>query len=223
MKLLLVEDEKELSAAVKRALVASQYEVDTAYDGLQALDCVRDNTYDCIVMDIMMPRMDGLQALRRMRASGIHTPVLMLTAKAELDDRVVGLDAGADDYLPKPFALKELLARIRALTRRRGDIVQPYTLGNMTLDPATFELRAVGTTRLTNKEFALLEYLIRNRNMYLSTEKILENVWDYDTEAEINVVWVFISSLRKKLEAVGADHTIKAARGIGYRLEAVHD
>ena len=145
--------------------------------------------------------------------------MLMLTAKAELDDRVAGLDAGADDYLAKPFALKELLARIRALCRRKGDIAQPYTLGNMSLDPNTYELTAKSTTHLTNKEFALLELLIRNKNMYLSTEKILIEVWDYDTEAEINVVWVFISSLRKKLDAVGADHTIKAARGIGYRLE----
>ena len=223
MRLLLVEDEKELSAAVKRVLVANQYDVDTAYDGLQALDYVSDYTYDCIIMDIMMPRLDGLQALRRIRAAGNNTPVLMLTAKAELDDRVGGLDAGADDYLPKPFALKELLARIRALTRRKGEIIQPYTLGNMTLNPSTYELTAKSTVRLTNKEFALLEYLIRNSNMYLSTEKILENVWDYDTEAEINVVWVFISSLRKKMEAAGADHTIKAARGVGYRLEAIGD
>lgn len=219
MKILLVEDEKELSQAVKKLLTVSGYEVDCAYDGLAALECVRYDTYDCIVMDIMMPRMDGLTALKRMRENGLNTPVLLLTAKAELDDKVTGLDAGADDYLPKPFAVKELLARIRALTRRQAVVVSPYSLGNMTLHPDTCELEAVGKVRLTNKEYKLLEYLVRHNNMYLSTERIMENVWDYDAEAEINVVWVFISSLRKKMDAVGCDYQIKAARNIGYRLE----
>ena len=219
MKILLVEDEKELSAAVKKLLTVSGYEVECAYDGAEAVEAARYNAYDCVVMDIMMPKMDGLTALGKMRANGLNTPVLLLTAKAELDDKVAGLDAGADDYLPKPFAVKELLARIRALTRRQNTVVPPHTLGNMVLHPDTYELEAVGKVRLTNKEFKLLEYLIRNNNMYLSTERIMENVWDYDAEAEINVVWVFISSLRKKMEAVGADYHIKAARNIGYRLE----
>lgn len=219
MKILLVEDERQLSQAVKKLLMVSGYEVDTAFDGVEALEQSAYNAYDCIVMDIMMPRMDGLTALKRMRERGLNTPVLLLTAKAELDDKVEGLDAGADDYLPKPFAMKELLARLRALMRRQTVVVSPYTLGNMTLHPDTFELEAVGKCRLTNKEYRLLEYLVRNNNMYLSTERIMENVWDYDAEAEINVVWVFISSLRKKMEAVGADYQIKAARNIGYRLE----
>jgi DNA-binding response OmpR family regulator len=223
MKILLVEDEAELSAAVQKLLKVSGYEVECAYDGVQALEFTRYGTYDCIVMDIMMPRLDGLGALAKMRADGVNTPVLLLTAKAELDDKVAGLDAGADDYLPKPFAVKELLARIRALTRRQSTVVSPYTLGNLTLKPDTFELQAVGTVRLTNKEFRLLEYLIRNNTMYLSTERIMENVWDYDAEAEINVVWVFISSLRKKMESVGADYHIKAARNVGYRLEKIND
>lgn len=219
MKILLVEDEKELSAAVKKLLVLSGYDVDCAFDGVQAVEEARYNAYDCVVMDIMMPKMDGLTALGKMRANGMETPVLLLTAKAELDDKVAGLDAGADDYLPKPFAVKELLARIRALTRRQSNLVSPHQLGNMTLHPDTFELEAQGKVRLTNKEFKLLEYLVRNHNMYLSTERIMENVWDYDAEAEINVVWVFISSLRKKMESVGTDYQIKAARNIGYRLE----
>lgn len=219
MKILLVEDEKQLSQAVKKLLMVSGYEVDTAFNGQEAVEQTAYNTYDCIIMDIMMPVMDGLTALKKMRAKGLNTPVLLLTAKAELDDKVEGLDAGADDYLPKPFAMKELLARIRALLRRQAVVVSPYTLGNMTLHPDTFELEAVGKCHLTNKEYRLLEYLVRNNNMYLSTERIMENVWDYDAEAEINVVWVFISSLRKKMEAVGADYQIKAARNIGYRLE----
>jgi len=219
MKILLVEDEKELSAAVQKVLVLSGYEVDCAYDGLAGLTATRQGEYDCVVMDIMMPKMDGLTALKLMRQDGLNTPVLLLTAKAELDDKVAGLDAGADDYLPKPFALKELMARIRALTRRQAVVVSPYTLGNITLHPDTYELSAQSTVRLTNKEFKLMEYLIRNHTMYLSTERIMESVWDYDAEAEINVVWVFISSLRKKLDAVGADYQIKAARNVGYRLE----
>ena len=219
MKILLVEDERELSNVVKKLLTVSGYEVTCAYDGLAGLEEARYGEYDCVVMDIMMPKMDGLTALGKMREAGLSTPVLLLTAKAELDDKVAGLDAGADDYLPKPFAGKELLARIRALTRRQATLIQPHTLGNMTLHPDTYELEAVGKVRLTNKEFHLLEYLVRNNNMYLSTERIMESVWDYDAEAEINVVWVFISSLRKKMDAVGCDYQIKAARNIGYRLE----
>lgn len=219
MKILLVEDERELSNVVKKLLTVSGYEVTCAYDGLAGLKEARYGEFDCVVMDIMMPKMDGLTALGKMREAGLSTPVLLLTAKAELDDKVAGLDAGADDYLPKPFAGKELLARIRALTRRQATLIQPHSLGNMTLHPDTYELEAVGKVRLTNKEFHLLEYLVRNNNMYLSTERIMESVWDYDAEAEINVVWVFISSLRKKMDAVGCDYQIKAARNIGYRLE----
>ena len=156
-----------------------------------------------------------------MRAEKINTPVLLLTAKSETDDKVKGLDAGADDYLTKPFSVKELLARIRALTRRKGDITESHSIGNLTLDSGKSEITAKTTLRLTNKEYKLLEYLIRNKNMLLSTERIMENVWDFDSDSDINTVWAYISALRKKLETVGADHTIKAVRGVGYRLEKI--
>ncbi|MCQ2413437.1 MAG: response regulator transcription factor [Clostridia bacterium] len=221
MKLLLAEDEKELSRAITRVLEFNQYTVDTVYDGMEALTFLANSSYDGVVLDVRMPKKDGLSVVREMRANGNHTPVLILTAKAEIDDKVEGLDAGADDYLTKPFAIKELLARIRALVRRQGDIIECHTIGNITLHPDTFVLSAVGEARLTNTEYRLIEYLIRNRGILLSTEKIMENVWSYDTNAERNVVWVFISTLRKKLESIGADHTIKAVRGVGYSLEPV--
>ena len=218
MRLLLVEDERELSQAVKRVLEYHKYSVDVAYDGQQALDMVDPELYDGIIMDVMMPRVDGITAVKRIRERGINTPILMLTAKAEVDDKVLGLDVGADDYLTKPFAVKELLARIRALLRRKGEVAV-YTIGNTTLDPDTFSLKAVSEVRLSNKEYRLMEYLINNRNSYSSTEKLMENVWDWESDAEINTVWVFVSTLRKKMEAIGSDYTIKASRGIGYRLE----
>ncbi|MBO4535160.1 MAG: response regulator transcription factor [Clostridia bacterium] len=218
MRLLLVEDERELSQAVKRVLEYHKYSVDVAYDGQQALDMVDPELYDGIIMDVMMPRVDGITAVKRIRERGIHTPILMLTAKAEVDDKVLGLDVGADDYLTKPFAVKELLARIRALLRRKGEVAV-YTIGNTTLDPESFTLKALSEVRLSNKEYRLMEYLINNKNAYSSTEKLMENVWDWESDAEINTVWVFVSTLRKKMEGIGSDYTIKASRGIGYRLE----
>ena len=218
MKLLLVEDERELSQAVKKVLEYHKYDVDCAYDGQQALDMTAKDTYDGIVMDVMMPKVDGITAVKRLRERGDNTPILMLTAKAEVDDKVQGLDVGADDYLTKPFAVKELLARIRALLRRKGEVAV-YTIGNTTLNPETFALKAEGEVRLSNKEYRLMEYLINNKNSFSSTEKLMENVWDWESEAEINVVWVFVSALRKKMEGIGSDYTIKATRGVGYRLE----
>ncbi len=218
MKLLLVEDERELSQAVKKVLEYHKYDVDCAYDGQQALDMTAKDTYDGIVMDVMMPKVDGITAVKRLRERGDNTPILMLTAKAEVDDKVQGLDVGADDYLTKPFAVKELLARIRALLRRKGEVAV-YTIGNTTLNPETFALKALSEVRLSNKEYRLMEYLINNKNSFSSTEKLMENVWDWESEAEINVVWVFVSALRKKMEGIGSDYTIKATRGVGYRLE----
>lgn len=219
MKLLLVEDEKELSKAVKKVLEINKYDVEVAYDGLEALELIEYGIYDAIILDIMMPKVDGITVVKKMRQDKDNTPVLILTAKAEIDDRVLGLDAGADDYLTKPFAMKELLARIRSITRRKGEVVESYKLGNMELDSETFELCAASRVRLTSKEYRLMEYLIRNKNMLLSTEKILDNVWEYDTDVELNVVWVFISSLRKKMEQIKANYTIKSVRGVGYQLE----
>ena len=219
MKLLLVEDERELSDAIKKVLEISKYDVSVAYDGAEALDILGYEKFDGIILDVMMPKVDGITVVKTMRANGDPTPVLMLTAKAETDDKVTGLDAGADDYLAKPFVVKELLARIRAITRRTGNVSDPYSVGNTVLDPDLSELKTgTAAIRLTNKEFKLMEYLIRNKNILVSTEKIMENVWDYESESEINTVWVFISALRKKLETAGSDCKIKAVRGVGYKL-----
>ena len=219
MKLLLAEDERDLASAIRRVLEIAKYDVDVAYDGVQALGKSRDYPYDLLILDVMMPRMDGFQVVRSIRADKNSVPILMLTARSEIDDKVIGLDAGADDYLTKPFQVKELLARVRALLRRKGEVTDSYSIGNVILDHETFELKtAEKAIHLTNKEYRLMETLIRNKNALISTERLMEIVWDYDSEAEINVVWAYVSSLRKKLEEIGADVIIKAARGLGYQL-----
>ena len=219
MRLLLAEDERDLSGSIRRILVHYKYDVDCAFDGEEALTYLSTYTYDGVILDVMMPKKDGFSVVKELRQKGNNVPVLMLTARSEINDKVLGLDLGADDYLTKPFVVKEFLARVKALVRRKGEYTDGLTLGNMTLDGSTYELSAAGKIRLTNKEYRLMEYLIRNKDALLSTEKIMENVWDYDSEAEINVVWVYLSSLRKKMEQIGADYTIKAVRGLGYRLE----
>ena len=220
MKLLLAEDERDLSRAVVKMLRLNNFTVDVAYDGEDALEYINAETYDCVILDIMMPKLDGLSVVKILRSKGNNVPIIMLTAKAEIDDRVSGLNLGADDYLTKPFAMKELIARVRALARRKSDIVDIYRFSNISLNPQSYEISTVsGTERLTRKEFQMLEMLILNKNAYISTEKFMERVWDYDSEAEINVVWVFISMLRKKLARVGAKAEIKALRSIGYKLE----
>jgi DNA-binding response OmpR family regulator len=220
MKLLLAEDERDLSAAIARVLKFSKYDVRQAYDGQEAYDALHEEAFDGVILDVMMPKLTGFEVLQKIRGEGNNVPVLILTARSELDDKVLGLDSGADDYLTKPFQVKELLARIRAMLRRKGvSLVEPHRIGDTSLNPDTFELVASkGKVRLTNKEFRLMEYLINNKNMLLSTERIMEAVWDFDSEAEINVVWVFISALRKKLEQIGSTYTIKAVRGVGYQL-----
>ena len=221
MRLLLAEDEQELSNALSAILKHSRYSVDTVYDGQDALDYALLGDYDGMILDIMMPKLDGLEVLRQLRAAGIGMPMLLLTAKAEVEDRIAGLDTGADDYLTKPFAMGELLARVRAMTRRKGEF-QPNTLrfGDIALNCETFELTGpTGSLRLGSKEFQMLEMLMRSPKRLTSTEQFMERIWGYDAEAEINVVWVFISNLRKKLAAVGASVGIRAARGQGYVLE----
>lgn len=224
MKLLLAEDERELSGAVARVLKHNNYTVDAVYDGAEALEYLTYGEYDGVILDIMMPKADGLTVLRTIRAQGNNVPVILLTAKSEVDDRVEGLDAGADDYLSKPFAMKELLARIRAMTRRKNDVISTYSVGNLTLNPGQFTISAdKGEIRLSGKEFQMMEMLVKNSNVLISTEKFMESVWGYDSEAEINGVWVYISSLRKKLQSIGANVNIKAVRGLGYRLEESYD
>ena len=225
MRLLLAEDEKSLAKAVSVILEKNNFSVDVVYDGADALDYLRAGNYDGAVLDIMMPKMDGITVLKTIRAEGNMLPVLLLTAKSEIDDKVEGLDSGANDYLTKPFAAKELLARIRAMTRTQT--AQPSStlqVGNLTLDRATFELKSpTGSFRLANKEFQMLETLMANPKSLISTERFMEKIWGYDSEAEISVVWVYISYLRKKLTALGANVQIKATRNAGYSLEVLED
>lgn len=221
MRLLLAEDEKELSKALSVILKHSNYSVDTVNNGIDALDYGLTGSYDGIILDIMMPGKDGLEVLSELRAAEIDTPILMLTAKSTVEDRIEGLNLGADDYLIKPFDTGELLARVRAMTRRKAEYTPNILeIGNVTLNRENSELSASkDTIRLTNKEFQMLEMLMENPNMLISTERFLERIWGLDTDSEINVVWTYISTLRKKLGNVGANVQIKASRGSGYTLE----
>lgn len=220
MKLLIIEDDKDLSSALQRVLKIEKYDVDAAYDGIEGLDYINSSEYDLIIMDVMMPKLDGLSLVKQLRTEGNKTPVLMLTARSMIDDKIMGLDMGADDYLTKPFVVKELLARIRALLRRNNNIVDCYKYKDIILDPNSFELKNNDlSVRLTAKEFKLMELLIKNQGIYLSTDRIMDSVWEFDSDVDISVIWVFISSLRKHLDAIKSTVTIKSSRGIGYRLE----
>lgn len=221
MRLLVVEDEKSLSKALVTILIKNGYSADAVYDGEEALEYLKDGNYDGMILDVMMPKMDGFEVLKRVRENGSAIPILMLTARGDVDDKVAGLDGGANDYLTKPFAMKELLARIRAMTREttagQDSILR---VGNVRLDRATNELSSPGGSfHLTNKEFQMMEYLMSHPKHLISTERFMEKIWGFDSKAEINVVWVYISYLRKKLEALDADVQIKAARNAGYFLE----
>ncbi len=221
MRILIAEDELPIARALKAVLEREKYAVDMVHNGPDALDYITLADSDALVLDIMMPGRDGLEVLRRARARGVTTPALVLTAKSEIDDRVAGLDAGADDYLPKPFATAEFLARVRALTRRRGDYAPDLvTLGNLSLDRAQYTLSVGGAVeRLSNKEFQLMELLMRAPRQVFSTQRIMERVWGLASEAELDVVWTYIGFLRKKLKALGADVEIRTIRGVGYTLE----
>lgn len=221
MRLLLAEDEKALSKALTTILERNNYSVDAAYDGQEALEYLEAGNYDGVILDIMMPKVDGITVLREIREKGNLIPVLLLTAKSEVDDKVGGLDAGANDYLTKPFNARELLARIRAMTRTQTvQANSQLKIGNVTLDRATYELStSSGSYRLANKEFQMMEMLMSNPKNLISSERFMEKIWGYDSEAEINVVWVYISYLRKKLAALHANIQIKAMRNAGYTLE----
>lgn len=221
MRLLLAEDEKELSNALCAILKHHNYSVDAVYNGVDALDYGLSENYDAILLDIMMPRMNGIDVLKALRKEHITTPILMLTAKSEIEDRILGLDAGADDYLPKPFDMRELLARIRAITRRKETLSSTVLkYGNTSLDRSTLILSGpVNHLRLGNKEFQMMEMLMEHPQHIVSTEQFMDRIWGYDTEAEISVVWVYISYLRKKLLGLDSDIEIKATRGVGYSLE----
>lgn len=197
--------------------------MDVAHDGQEALDYLDADTYDGVILDIMMPKVDGITVLKTIRVKGSTLPVLFLTAKSEVDDKVLGLDSGASDYLTKPFHSKELLARIRAMTRAQtSQSSSQLTFGNVTLDRATFELSTPsGSYRLANKEFQIMEMLLTHPKKTISSERFMKRIWGYDSDAEINVVWVYISYLRKKLTALQANVRIKVMRNAGYTLEEI--
>ena len=221
MRILLAEDERSLSRAIIALLEKHNYSADAVYDGQEALDYLEAENYDAVILDIMMPRLDGLSVLRTLREQGSQIPVLLLTAKSEVEDKVTGLDSGANDYLTKPFATAELLARSRAMTRTQtAQTDSRMSFGNITLDQTTYELSSPsGSFRLANKEYQMMELLLRNPRQLIPSERFLEKIWGYDSDVELNVVWVYISYLRKKLTALQADIQIKATRNAGYSLE----
>lgn len=222
MRLLLVEDERRMAQALSELLRQEKYDVDCCYDGDSGLNAAESGIYDLIILDVMLPKRNGYEITRRLRKGGIHTPTLMLTAKSELDDKVTGLDCGADDYLTKPFMTRELLARLRALLRRNTD-TQDGTLkfGDISLDSKTYALCCSITgqsVRLSEKEWRILEYLIINQSQILTREQLAVKIWGYESDAEYNNVEVYMSFTRKKLAFVGARTEIKAVRGVGYTL-----
>lgn len=221
MRLLLAEDEPELSHALATVLKHNNYSVDAVFNGQDALDYLETGVYDGAILDIMMPKMDGITVLKKVRSSGNHIPILMLTARAEVDDRVLGLDSGADDYLTKPFAMKELLARIRSMTRRQADATDSIlAFGNISLNRSTYQLIGPDSSlRLGGKEFQMLEMLMVHPGQIISADQFMDKIWGFDSDAENNVVWVYLSYLRKKLTSLNADVSIKATRGVGYSLE----
>lgn len=212
-----------MSDAVTEILRHKNYIVDAVYDGQEAMDYIMSETYDGIVLDVMMPKLSGIQVLNTIRQMGISTPVMLLTAKSEVADKVEGLNAGADDYLSKPFAMPELVARVGALVRRSGGFVpDELTMGNIKLNRSSYELSSPnGDIRLSKKEYLMMEMLMQSKERPISTEGFMTRVWGYDSEAEMNVVWVYISYLRKKLAALDANIQISALRGRGYVLEAL--
>lgn len=224
MRILIAEDEKALSKVLVKIFEKNNYSVDSVDNGADAIDYIEAGNYDVVVLDVMMPKADGITVLKKIRAEGNQVPVLILSAKSEIDDKVLGLDSGANYYLTKPFDTKELLATIRAITRTQFSEDTKIRFGNLTLDRATFELSSpAGSFRLANKEFQMLEMFMVNPGCVISAEKFMEKIWGFDTEAEVNVVWVYISYLRKKLAALNADVQIKALRNAGYLMEEAND
>lgn len=225
MRLLIAEDELDLAEALTVFFQKNHFSVDAVNDGADAYEYASSGEYDAIILDVMMPKMNGIDVLRRLRAEGIKTPVMMLTAKGMKDDRITGFNAGADDYLPKPFEPDELICRVRAMLRR-SDNYRPSALefGDVTLDPSTGLLACYGrSVRLSGREYQVMELFMRSPNIVFSADKIMERVWGWDSDAEINVIWMHISNLRKKLRSIGSKITIRAVRGLGYALEESDD
>lgn len=225
MRLLLAEDEEDLSHALVAVLKHNNYSVDAVFNGQDALDYLETDNYDGAILDIMMPKIDGITVLKKIREQGNSIPIIMLTAKSEIDDRVLGLDSGADDYLTKPFSMKELLARIRAMTRRKSDTTDSLlTFEDISLDRSTYILSCENNeVRLAGKEYQILEMLMTHPRQIISVEQFMDRIWGFDSETELNVVWVNISYLRKKLSRLNSRVIIKATRGLGYSLEVNND
>lgn len=220
MKLLIAEDTTDLNRVVKAMLEHAGYDVDAVFDGEAALEKIDQEGYDAVILDIMMPKADGITVLTSMRSRNINTPVLLLTAKAEVDDRVAGLDAGADDYLPKPFAMKELLARVNAMTRRRVKYTSKVLeFAGFSLDAETFELTASNSVRLSSREFELLQLFIQHGGKPLETEYILDHVWGSEPEADKDTVYLYVNYLRRKLSGISAQASIEGERGGAYALK----
>ena len=222
MRLLIAEDELDLAEVLTVFFEKNHFAVDTVHNGFDAYEYAVSGAYDAVILDVMMPKMNGIEVLQKLRAEGVNAPIMMLTAKGEKDDRITGFNAGADDYLPKPFDPDELISRVRAMLRR-SEAYRPTVLavGDLTLDPAS-GLLACGaeSVRLGGREFQIMELFLRNPGQVFSAERIMEKVWGWDNEAEINVVWVNISNLRKKIKAIGSTAALAVNRGLGYMLEA---
>lgn len=221
MRILVADDERDLNAVISRRLVLENFSVDSCYDGEEAVDYLSFAEYDCVVLDIMMPKLSGLQVLEWIRSRKKNVPVLLLTAKDAVSDRVTGLNAGADDYIIKPFSLDELIARIHAVTRRQsGNTTNVLTAGDLVMNINTHSVTRGGVEiNLSSKEFAILEYLLKNKGNVLSREKIEEHIWNYDYEGGSNVIDVYISYLRKKVDGDNAEKLIKTVRGVGYIIK----
>ena len=221
MRLLIAEDDRDIAKALTALFEHNNYSVDAVYNGNDGYDYALEGNYDGIILDIMMPGMDGLEVLRALRNAEVKTPVLLLTARGEIEDRVSGLDAGADDYLPKPFAASELLARVRAMLRRRDNYQDEILeFEGLSLNLSTFELSFQGgNLRLVSREFQMLHLLMQSPGSVISTEQFMERIWGWDSDVEVSIVWVYVSNLRKKIDKLGAPVNIRAVRGVGYCLE----
>ena len=225
MRLLIAEDDRDISKALVMILEKNNYSVDSVFNGKEAYEYAVSDNSDGIILDIMMPELDGIEVLTKLRSERISTPILLLTAKAEVDDRVAGLDAGADDYLAKPFAISELLARLRAMLRRKGEF-QPDILEfkSVTLNKATYELGYNDKyVRLASREFQMLEMLMKMPGQVIPTDQFMDKIWGWDSEVEVSIVWVYISNLRKKFATIQAPIEIHAIRGVGYCMGAKDD
>ncbi len=220
MRLLIAEDNNDLAEALGVFFEKNNFNTDTVGDGLSAYEYAVSGEYDAIILDVMMPKMNGIEVLAKLRDNGVQTPIMMLTAKSQKDDRIIGFDAGADDYLPKPFEPDELICRVRAMLRRGGEY-KPTLLsfGDLKLNCETGVLESTDFTKLSGREFKIMELFMRSPQIVFSADRIIERVWGWDSDAVANIVWVHISNLRKKLKQIGSNVEIRANRGLGYMLE----